>query len=141
MQEENGKPIVLVQDVGRVRVLTMNRPDKLNAFNDALFSGLADSFADATVADNIHVVVLTGAGRAFSAGADLQQMGNAATATSPEVWREPVDDPFARLQQIVESFPKPLVAAVNGVGVGLGRTLRRLQRFRNGEKARRPGSA
>jgi enoyl-CoA hydratase/carnithine racemase len=103
-----------------VRVLTMNRPAKLNAFNTALFAGLADALEAAAADDEVRVVVLTGAGRAFSSGADLTDMARAGTARE----RGDVgDSPFDRLQEAAESFPKPLVAAVNGVGVGLGFTI------------------
>ena len=113
---------VLAEDADHVRVLTMNRPDKLNAFNTALFAGLADALEAAAADDEVRVVVLTGAGRAFTAGADL----------APRPRYEPCQDgagewaaadPAGRLQQTAESFPKPLVAAVNGVGVGLGFTI------------------
>jgi enoyl-CoA hydratase/carnithine racemase len=114
---------VLQRDDGHVRLLTMNRPDRLNAFNQALFAGLADAFEAAAVDDAVKVVVLTGAGRAFSSGADLGDMGRSSSdnmSTTPSV---PVDNPFVRLQAAAETFPKPLVAAVNGVGVGLGFTI------------------
>jgi enoyl-CoA hydratase/carnithine racemase len=117
--EPNGGPVVLTRDTDRVRVLTMNRPAKLNAFNAELFAGLADALEAAAADDEVRVVVLTGAGRAFSAGADLTDMGRAGTAGPGES----TDNPFGRLQQAAASFPKPLVAAVNGVGVGLGFTI------------------
>jgi enoyl-CoA hydratase/carnithine racemase len=112
-------PVVLTRDAGRVRVLTMNRPEKLNAFNTALFAGLADAFEAAAADHEVRVVVLTGAGRAFSSGADLTEMASAGPAQAREATG---DNPFDRLQQAAESFPKPLVAAVNGAGVGLGFT-------------------
>jgi enoyl-CoA hydratase/carnithine racemase len=118
--EPGSGPVVLAQDADRVRVLTMNRPAKLNAFNTALFAGLADALEAAAADDEVRVVVLTGAGRAFSSGADLTDMARAGTARER---RDVGDNPFDRLQQAAESFPKPLVAAVNGVGVGLGFTI------------------
>ena len=118
--EPNTGPVVLTRDDGRVRVLTMNRPAKLNAFNTALFAGLADALEAAAADAEVSVAVLTGAGRAFSAGADLTDMGQAGPAREAA---EAIDNPFGRLQLAAESFPKPLVAAVNGVGVGLGFTI------------------
>jgi enoyl-CoA hydratase/carnithine racemase len=109
-----GEPVVLARDADHVRVLTMNRPAKLNAFNAALFNGLADALHAAAADDDVRVVVLTGAGRAFSAGADLTDM----TAD-----RDSRNVPADRMLQAAESFPKPLVAAVNGVGVGVGFTI------------------
>ena len=118
-REPGLEPVVLTRDADHVRVLTMNRPDKLNAFNLALFAGLADELEAAAADDEVRVVVLTGAGRAFSAGADLTDMGRARTERGSGT----ATDPAGRVQQAAESFPKPLVAAVNGVGVGLGFTI------------------
>jgi enoyl-CoA hydratase/carnithine racemase len=131
--------VVLVRDTERVRILTMNRPDRLNAFNQELFAGLADAFAEAAADDSVHVVVLTGAGRAFTAGADLTDMGRAPTRAAPgageaggggeaggaegEAAGAARDNPFDRLLQQTEAFPKPLVGAINGVGAGLGFTI------------------
>jgi enoyl-CoA hydratase/carnithine racemase len=114
------EPVVLSRDADHVRVLTMNRPAKLNAFDAALFAGLADALEAAAADDEVRVAVLTGAGRAFSAGADLTDMARGGTS------RDGADvgaRPFDRLLQAAASFPKPLVAAVNGVGVGLGFTI------------------
>ena len=61
------------------------------------------------------------AGRAFSSGADMTDMARARSRDGST--SSPTDNPFLRLQQAAESFPKPLVAAVNGVGVGLGFTI------------------
>jgi enoyl-CoA hydratase/carnithine racemase len=115
-------PVVLTEDADHVRLLTMNRPERLNAFDQALFAGLGDALGEAAADDDVHVVVLTGAGRAFSAGADLQSGFGGVTGDAPRT-AGTGDNPFARLQEVAESFPKPLVAAVNGVGVGLGFTI------------------
>lgn len=124
-------PVVLTDDADHVRVLTLNRPDKLNAFDQALFAGLGDALREAAGDDDVHVVVLTGAGRAFSAGADLQSGFGAVTGSAegdapggPEAGAAPAGEhSFARLQAAAEVFPKPLIAAVNGVGVGFGFTV------------------
>jgi len=108
------EPVLLARDADHVRVLTLNRPAKLNAFNAELFTGLADALTAAAADDDVRVVVLTGAGRAFSAGADLTDMTRD---------RDSRNVPADRMLQAAESFPKPLVAAVNGVGVGVGFTI------------------
>ncbi len=121
MSDESTEDVVLIRDTEHVRLITMNRPAKLNAFNHALFAGLADAFEAAASDDEVRVTVLTGAGRGFTAGADLTEMARASEGPpTPEAAR---DHPFDRLQQAGESFPKPLVAAVNGVGAGLGFTI------------------
>jgi len=93
----------------------MDRPDALNAFNNLLMDELADAFIAAREDESVHVLVLTGAGRAFSAGADLKEMGTAGRY-SPR-------HGLAGLLDAVVDFPKPFIVAVNGVGAGIGATI------------------
>src|SRR5689334_10268217 len=65
---------VLVHDEARVRTITLNRPDALNACNEALYDALTDGLLDAAADPGVAVVLLTGAGRAFCAGTDLVEM-------------------------------------------------------------------
>ncbi len=111
--------LVLARDADGVRTLTLNRPEQLNAFNQALCSALTDAMRDAADDPTVRVVVLTGAGRAFSAGTDLIELAESGD------FRGPPDDPqrFERLVDSLVEFPKPLLCAVNGVGVGIGATL------------------
>jgi enoyl-CoA hydratase/carnithine racemase len=116
--------VVLAETVGRVRVVTLNRPDKLNAISRALISGLLAAMRAAADDETVHVVVLTGAGRAFCAGADLEEMAIAAAPEETERTesRAPEND-FDRLQALLEAYPKPIVGAVRGLGVGFGFTV------------------
>ena len=66
--------ILEVDDQNRVRTLTLNRPDVLNAFNEALYHATAEALQAAADDPDVAVVLLTGAGRAFSAGNDLNEM-------------------------------------------------------------------
>ena len=106
---------VNVRDEGAVRTIEMDRPEALNAFSNQLMDELTDSFQAAAADSGIKVVVLTGAGRAFSAGADLMEMGQAQ--------RQPVRHGFAGLLDTLIDFPKPFFVAVNGVGAGIGATI------------------
>ncbi len=108
--------VLQIEDRGRVRVLRMNRPDALNAMNNALFAALRDALSDAATAPGVAVVVLTGNGRAFCAGQDLTEM-----LASHEDGAEPHQ--FPSMLEVVAGFPKPLIAAVNGLGVGIGMTI------------------
>ena len=65
---------LLIEDRGAVRILTMNRPDKRNALNQALTEALLDGLRAADADDLVRSIVLTGAGRAFCAGADLSEL-------------------------------------------------------------------
>jgi enoyl-CoA hydratase/carnithine racemase len=113
------QPLVLIEDAAGVRTLTLNRPRQLNAFNQSLCTALAGALLAAQVDDEVRVVVLTGAGRSFSAGTDLYELAQNGD------FRGTPDDPdnFERLIDRFAEFPKPLVCAVNGVAVGLGVTM------------------
>ena len=109
--------VLRLVDQDRVRLLTLDRADALNAFNDDLYDAVRDALLDAERRADVAVVVVTGAGRAFSAGQDLGEME---TPRRHEDGRRHGFDPFI---EVVEAFSKPLVAAVNGIGVGIGLTL------------------
>jgi E-phenylitaconyl-CoA hydratase len=100
-----------------VACLTLNRPDKRNAIDDATREALAEAFAGFDADPAIRAVILTGAGTAFCAGVDLATPGNVATqstaAASPIVARP-------RLTAPLDAFSKPVIAALNGVAVGGG---------------------
>lgn len=112
-----------VDDRERVRTLTFQRPEAANAFSEELYLALAAALRDAAVDDEVSVVLLTGAGKVFSAGTDLTEMtaiarAHAAGESSPDTGKG-----FGILLDALIEFPKPLVAAVNGSGVGLGLTM------------------
>ena len=92
-----------------VLVLTLNRPKQRNAFNDQQYDDVRGALAAAQATDRIRVAVITGAAGAFSAGQDISEMGSGRAFT-------PFVDQLA-------SFDKPLIAAVNGVAVGIGVTM------------------
>ncbi|HEY5024563.1 MAG TPA: enoyl-CoA hydratase/isomerase family protein [Acidimicrobiales bacterium] len=107
---------VAVEDHDHVRVLVLDRPAKLNAFTAEGYRTLKARL-DACAADRgVGVCVLTGRGRAFSAGVDLNEMSRSGGSAELGVDFDPLLDCLAR-------FPKPLVAAVNGLAVGFGATL------------------
>jgi enoyl-CoA hydratase len=110
-------PVVLEERDGPVLTLTLNRPRRLNAVNAELYEALLDGLRRGEAHPDVRVVVLTGAGRAFCAGADLK-----AHAERPP---EPRDRArYARLAQRVnrrlQLGPLPVIAAVNGAAVGAG---------------------
>lgn len=101
----------------RVRLLTLNRPEALNAFNDALYDEVAAALHDAAADNGVAVVVVTGEGRAFTAGQDLGELADPRSHDDREAHG------FRPFIEALESFPKPIVAAVNGLGVGIGLTM------------------
>lgn len=102
---------------GRVRVLTLNRPSALNAFNDAMYRAVTRAMDDAATNSDIAVVVITGEGRAFTAGQDLAELSDQRTHAQRQL------DGFGPFILALETFPKPLIAAVNGLGIGIGLTM------------------
>lgn len=100
---------------GSIGILTMNRPEALNALNDQVLRDL-DAALDAVEAnDEILVVILTGAGRSFVAGADIGQMKDF-TSVQAKKFGAYGNSVFLKL----ENFPKPVIAAVNGFALGGG---------------------
>jgi enoyl-CoA hydratase/carnithine racemase len=112
--------LLRVEDHGRVRLLTLNRPEALNAFNEALYDATTEALMESATAPNVAVVVLTGSGRAFSAGTDVVEM--ATRTTSPDTFT-PGNHGFPGLIDQLTAFPKPLLCAVNGMALGIGATL------------------
>lgn len=109
--------IVDVQDGDGVRLVTWNRPEALNAMNDELWDATRDALVDARSDPSLRCVVLTGTGRAFTAGQDLGEMMEPPDHDDDELHG------YRGLIPVLEEFDKPLLAAVNGLGLGFGATL------------------
>ena len=106
---------VLIDREGRVAILTINRPDKLNALNEEVRVELLAALAEIETDDAVGAVVITGSGeKAFIAGADIGEFAG----------RSPFDQRFAmrspRIFDIMASFPKPVIAMINGFCLGGG---------------------
>jgi enoyl-CoA hydratase/carnithine racemase len=112
------RPVIRIDDAHRVRQLTLERPDQLNAFNEALYDAAAEALLDAAADPKVAVVLITGTGRAFSAGTDVVEM--AARNTGGVVDGK---HGFGGLIDQLVAFPKPLICAVNGIALGIGATM------------------
>ncbi|GJG85093.1 crotonase [Gemmatimonadetes bacterium T265] len=99
----------------RIATITANRPDKLNALNDALITELGLAMDEAAARDDVGGVILTGAGRAFVAGADIGEVGAASPYEAKRLARKGQEN-FRKF----ETSAKPTVAAVNGFALGGG---------------------
>ena len=99
----------------RVATLTVNRPDKLNALNDATVAELGHAIDQIRVDDSIGGVLITGAGRAFVAGADISELSSQ-TPVLAKARARAGQDVFRR----IETCPKPVIAVVNGFALGGG---------------------
>ena len=107
---------ILTSRSGGVTRLTLNRPDKLNAFTRAMHAELREALTAAGTDPECRVVVLTGAGRAFSAGQDLADTGAAAGA--PMDAGKMLDEAYNPLIKQISTLEKPVIAAVNGIAAG-----------------------
>jgi enoyl-CoA hydratase/carnithine racemase len=110
--------VLLIEDRGAVRILTMNRPDKLNALNHALTQALHDALRAADAAERVGAIVLTGAGRAFCAGADVSEFASL-TAEDPRAIAAR-GELTMRLHFLFSEIGKPVVGAVRGHALGGG---------------------
>jgi len=108
----------LERRAGGVAVLTMNRPAVFNAFDEALIAELDDAFAQLGADAGVRVIVLAGAGRHFSAGADLQWMQRAAAASQSDNLADA--HRFATMLARIADCPKPTLARVQGAALGGG---------------------
>ena len=111
--------LVLMEVRGNIALLTLNRPDALNAPNYALVDRLTERLDAIENDPALRAVVVTGAGRAFSAGADIKEFSESVRQGPDEAVRV-----FVRRGQALtarmETFPKPIIAAVNGLAYGGG---------------------
>ena len=103
---------VLTQIADGVMIITLNRPEKMNAITRAMLDELAAAFRKAVKDDSVGAVVLTGAGRAFSAGVDLTELGgrkleNGGVGGS-------LDEPARKVISAIIKLPKPVIARING---------------------------
>jgi enoyl-CoA hydratase len=111
--------ILLREDRGAASVLTLNRPGRLNALSNGLIAALMSALDDIELDDTIRAIVITGSGRAFSAGADIAGFRSHINAGPAEAVVH-FTRPGHRMTRRVESFPKPIIAAVSGLAFGGG---------------------
>lgn len=104
------EPILLVERDGPVAIVTLNRPDALNALSRALRAEIVSAFAELAEDDSVRAVVLTGKGRAFTAGVDLKEAGETGFALG-------ADGGEIDLAKGLAAFPWPIIGAINGFAI------------------------
>jgi enoyl-CoA hydratase/carnithine racemase len=139
------------QVADRVATITLNRPAKLNAWTGTMEQEVRESMYEAEKDDQVHVIVLTGAGRGFCAGADMSLLGSIANegigertralANTTNGHRAGVREDFQKKYSYFPAIQKPVIAAVNGPAVGLGFVLTLYCDLRFASDAARFGTA
>jgi len=108
---------ILLQRDGAIARLTLNRPDRLNAFTLEMLGELSDALGSLDGDDSVRVVLLTGAGRGFCAGQDLSDH---AAVDDARAIRNVVERHYNPVVRQIRALPQPVIAAVNGVAAGAG---------------------
>lgn len=114
---------VIEERQGPIAIVTLNRPDKLNALNPDILKELVRVITKQRDDDTVKVLILTGAGRAFCSGADLIAPIRGTDPRQPDITRSTRLEPFISFGELVKclrNFHKPLIGAVNGFAVGAG---------------------
>jgi enoyl-CoA hydratase len=119
MSDATSADVLLIEDRDAVRILTLNRPDKLNALNHALAGALIDALYAADADKAVRAVVLTGAGRAFSAGADLSEFKALKPGENQDFVNERAEQAFT-INTMLTKLRTPVIAAAKGHAVGGG---------------------
>jgi len=116
---------ILCEVSNRILTITLNRPERLNVFSPVICQELADAFGRADADDDVRVVIVTGAGRAFCAGADLDPKSGLFERYSAErhVDFEAYRDLAGLITLQIYDLKKPVIAAINGPAVGVGITM------------------
>src|SRR5919198_1749507 len=117
---------ILLEVADGVALVTLNRPERLNAYTPTMGSELSDAFAACDADDAVRAIIVTGAGRAFCAGADLARGGETFDRTAAAEYRGvPADRPWEKPARAIAPWDvrKPIIAAINGPAVGVGATL------------------
>ncbi|HEU5325700.1 MAG TPA: enoyl-CoA hydratase-related protein [Candidatus Limnocylindria bacterium] len=117
MPDATGLEVLRTDRDGAVAILTLNRPESLNALTGELRRALLTAVKDAGREESVRAVVVTGAGRAFCAGADLR------AGAGEREFRRVLTSEYNPLVEAMRGLPKPIVAAVNGVAAGAGFSL------------------
>ena len=115
----------MVRRAGGVAVLTLNRPERMNAMTRTMMASLLETLTSLASDDSVRCVVLTGAGRAFCAGGDVRMQAETAARGSGQTPEQRSDELRASMEtsRLLHEMPKPTIAMMNGVAAGAGCSL------------------
>ena len=116
-----GYETILLKKENHIAILTMNRPDKMNALTRKMLLEMVEAVADVAQDKEVRVMILTGAGKVFCSGADLSGGGwDAGLAGSPNELNYNIRTSYQKVSLGIQSMDKPTIAMVNGAAVGAG---------------------
>jgi enoyl-CoA hydratase/carnithine racemase len=114
---------ILLDVADGIATVTLNRPEKLNAYTVSMGEEIVDAFDQLRDDDNARAIILTGAGRGFCAGVDLDHLREQASATDIEGPRLGEERLVREFPLTLINYPKPVIAAINGHAIGVGITM------------------
>jgi len=129
-------PAVIFDTADHVATITLNRPEKLNAFTSEMLLELDSAIDECDRQDDVRAVILTGAGRGFCSGGDVGGMG-AGQDNRPHITKQRISGEIQRFPKRLARFAKPIIAAVNGPAAGGGMDLALACDFRTASRSAR----
>jgi len=128
---------ILFETKDKIATITFNRPDNLNSFSNEMIEGYTAALKECQEREDVLVVVVTGAGRAFSAGGDIKAMKESTDRNDPRVSKSRLWDLVQRIPLTLAEMDKPVIAAVNGPATGAGMDLASMCDFRTAAESAR----
>ncbi len=113
-------PDILLDVADKIATITLNRPERRNAFTLAMIDAWADALEDCRARSDVHAVVVTGAGKAFCSGGDISELMQARQDLGPVDRKAEIAEHVHRIPRVLDQMDKPLIAAVNGAAIGAG---------------------
>jgi len=114
---------ILFDVASRVATITLNRPKRRNAFTLAMIDSWADRLEECAARKDVHAVLVTGSGKAFCSGGDIDELMKQGQESGPQERKEELTNHVHRIPRLLDQIDKPIIAAINGAATGAGMDL------------------